>query len=205
MWWTQEGNRVLRGAEAALFQEGLSSLVYWIGDFDDADGWPTGVQVFDRLSRPEQLAILEQVGRGLLVKRMPSPPLTAVNEGAIAAIYHNLMSEVEIEIDEGRRDVRRLIRAALKETGLTEEMPTLKSEEMAEWRFAIEGLVERILWDSDWAHEFVKPDDPPEMAQEIRAFGGIDEDYYIAVAPDPNPAQLKRIEKSLLRLRHKKV
>lgn len=196
MWHTEIGNRVLSGAEAELFREGLYSLIDWTEDWPEQ---PTGVRVFDRLSQAEKLAILDEVSRALLVKRIRCPVHTAVNEGTIAAIYHQIGNDVQVEIDEGRTDLRKLVRKACRECGLTEGLPSLRSDEFSEWRNAIDGLLFRILWDADWEGGFVAPDGPPDKANVIREFMGTDADYYTAVPPDPNPAQLAKIRARLRR------
>jgi hypothetical protein len=90
--------------------------------------------VFDRLASPEKLAVLEQVARALLVKRVPLPRHTAVNEGAMAAVYYQLLIDLEVEIDEGRKGVRRLIRRACESCDLADSLPPLRSRKLHEWR-----------------------------------------------------------------------
>lgn len=218
MWRTETGDRVLRGAEAACFQWGIERLVCEFTDRLSSPGGDVlpefedhhvGVRVFDRLSGPERLAILEHVARALLVKSVPCPELTAVAEATIAAVYHQLFGEIDLEIDDARTDLRALLLAAAGECDYDEEggdpLPALNSDDPEPWRDLIEYLMFRILWDEDWQHEYVKPDDPPHVAEQIRAMARIDASYYTAVPPDPNPAQLERIMKSLARLWNKKV
>jgi len=196
LWRTEIGNRVLNGAEAGLFREGLYSLVDWTEDWPEH---PIGVSVFDQLSQTEKLAILDEVSHALLVKRIRCPVHTAVNEGTIAAIYYQIANNVQVEIDEGRTDLRKLVRKACRECGLTEGLPSLRSDEFSEWRDAIDELMFRILWDTDWEDGFVEADDPPDKANAIREFMGTDADYYTAVPPDPNPTQLAKIRARLWR------
>ena len=93
MWRTPEGVRVLTGSEAKLFRMGLSSLVAWLDE--DAE-WESGVKGFDALSIPERFALLERVAVALLEDEGDPPKQTAVNEGAIAAVYAQLITEVEL-------------------------------------------------------------------------------------------------------------
>jgi hypothetical protein len=58
----------------------------------------------------------------------------------------------------------------------------------------------RILWDCDCEVEPVEPDDPPNKANAIREFMGVDAEYYTSVPPDPNAKQLAKIRSSLRRL-----
>jgi hypothetical protein len=87
------GYRVLRGAEWELFRVGLSTLWDEIeSQLDDEEPGLTDVKAFDRLSRPERLALLAQVGRGLHDRREPCPDLTALNEAAVAAVFAQVVT-----------------------------------------------------------------------------------------------------------------
>jgi hypothetical protein len=198
MWRTQEGDRVLRGEEATLFQQGLSNLVFYITGFgldeddeSDTDDWDVGVRVFDALSRHEKLGILEHVAHALLVKSVKWPPLTAVGEGAVAAVYYHLLGDVETEIDEGGTGSRQLMLAAATECDLDDDLPALDSGEFEEWRDVVELLMDRILWDRDWEEEFVKLDDPPEVARQVRDFVRIDPDLLHGCSTRPKPGTTK--------------
>jgi len=194
MWYTQLGDRTLAGLEAAVFREGLSRLLDEIASDRE---YEIGVAVFDRLSVPEKWGVLDLVARGLLVEPGTPPELTAVNEGAVAAVYYQLLDDLELETGMGRSDIRRLVREACRECHALEG---LCCRNMDDWMNAVDALMNRILWDCDWEVEYIKPDDPPDMAGVIREYMGVDADYYTAVAPDPNPAQLAKIKLSLREL-----
>ena len=201
MWRTQEGDRVLAGAEAAFFRAALDSLVFDLDLAEDAgDPHGVGVEVFDRLSLPEKLAVLEQVGRGLLLRSVPCPRHTAIGEGAIAAVYYHALGEVEVEMDEPRRAFRRLVRAACAEAGQAEGLPRVGSRDVSAWAEAVEGLMDRVLWDRDWEREPTSPDADPDAARMVRRLMTIDDDYYVVVPPDPAPDRLRRVRASLRRL-----
>ena len=91
MWNTSAGERVLTGAEAALFMQGFDDLVDGV-EFaikEQESGW-SGVAYFDALSGEQQLVLLSEVGAALLRRDVPAPALTAVNEAAVAACYERL-------------------------------------------------------------------------------------------------------------------
>src|SRR4051812_19872002 len=100
MWWTAEDERVLTGAEWDLFRLGLSTL--WddveMSD-DDEEPRTTGVAVFDNLRKPERLALLAHVARGLHDEGEPCPDLTALSEGTVAAVFAQLRYLIAIEIE----------------------------------------------------------------------------------------------------------
>ncbi|MDB5299621.1 MAG: hypothetical protein JWO87_1284 [Phycisphaerales bacterium] len=203
MWRTPDGDRVLKGAERNLFKQGMSVLVSRI---DDDDDWLVGVKVFDQLSKAEKFAILEHVASALLIEGIAAPRLTAVAEGAIAAIYAQLMSNVDFEIDSGDEcDDRELVVGACKECELTDDAPSPHSSDSDAWREIIDLLADQILWDRDWAEEWVHPDANPDDAKAVREFARIDADYYSEVAPDPNPTQLEQIRVALAKLCEKGI
>lgn len=201
MWRTPTGDRILTGAEAELFRVGLASLLFYLDEGEDIEmPLNVGVSLFDGLTYPQKLAMLEFVGGALLRESIACPKHTAVGEATIAAVFYHIESELEVEIDEGHDDIRRLIVAACKHAGATEQPPRLQSISKNEWRFAIEFLTDQILWDCDWGHELGSMDAAPEVAQGIKDFARIDDDYYTAIAPDPTPEQLRRIRSNLREL-----
>lgn len=159
-----------------------------------------GIRIFDELESCQKLAMLEQIGRSLLVKDVSSPVQTAVSEGTIAAVYNQLLMDLELECHDKEGNLRQLVDQACMECSLTDGPSESCSLDMNSWTEAIEALMFRILWDSDWEGEYVKPDEPPEDIGALRASMGIDDDYYAAVAPDPNLAQLVTIRASLWQL-----
>src|SRR5262249_15973580 len=101
MWWTSEGECVLNGAEWDLFRLGLSPL----GDDgempdDYEEPGTAGIAVFDNLRKPERLARLAQLARGLHDEGEPCPDLTALSEGTVAAVFAQLRYLIDIEIDD---------------------------------------------------------------------------------------------------------
>ncbi len=63
MWWTSEGERVLRGAEWELFREGLAGVWDQIEDSkgDEEDSFAYGIPAFDNLQTNQKLALLALV------------------------------------------------------------------------------------------------------------------------------------------------
>jgi hypothetical protein len=177
----------------------LASLVEALIDCDGDH--PVGVKVFDSLSYPERLAILEQAAQALLVEDVAAPELTAVLEGAVAAVYTSLTEEVEFEVVNGGLKLRRAVLAAAKELDLLDEdAPKLKSDDSLAWRDLVQAIADTIFWDTDWEVGFLEPDDPPELAEKIRETAGISDNYYTAVPPDPTPKQLNLIREQLSKL-----
>ena len=100
MWWTSSGESVLRGAEWELFREGLSCLWDDVERAEEEDGpGTTGIAVFDDLPKAERLALLATVAKGLTDDDEPCPHLTALTEGAVAAVFAHIRCHIEVEID----------------------------------------------------------------------------------------------------------
>lgn len=204
MWHTQWGDRVLEGAEGALFRAGLASLVCVLEDEDDDPPWETGVGVFDSLTLPSKLAMLEYVGRALLLRSVPCPRLTAVTEGAAAAVYEHIQWLLDEEEGCERQRWRELVAAAYVEAGLTRKRPSTRVFSPSRWRRRVDSLMDRVFWDCDWEHASTL-DLPPEAARMVKEWTGIIDDYYTAVAADPSAVELRRIRRSLRRVSRERV
>ncbi len=147
MWLTALGTRVLRGAEWELFRVGLSTLWDDIeSQPDDEEPGTTEVKAFDRLTKPERLALLAQVAKGLNDRREPCPDLTALNEAAVAAVFAQVRYLISVDIDAQRsgfgtcsRDragcPRELVLAAAREVNLNQlaTLPKARSKDASKW------------------------------------------------------------------------
>jgi hypothetical protein len=165
MWWTTEGERVLRGAEWAAFRLALSCL--WdeteASGEEEQDG-TTSVAVFDRLRKSERLALLAQVARGLHDEDAPCPDLTALTEGTIAAVFAHFRYLIEVEVEAGAAEngesisagedrserTRRLVLATLREIDPDRELPRPDSGDVGAWGRKLDFLMDRILEDRDY-------------------------------------------------------
>jgi hypothetical protein len=201
MWWTPDGERVLQGAEAQLFREALGVLVDMVRD-DDQGNWQFNAPPFDVLHPNQKLALLAQVGSALLREDQPMPRLTAVLEAAVGAVYESIRVMVEIEIDEPAEDQeppswRELVLAACREHGI-EDLLDPESEDLDEWAILVECLADTVLWDQDWKDSESLLDADPKASKGVKQLLGIDDDYYIAVPPDPTEKEMEGI-KAVLR------
>jgi hypothetical protein len=215
MWWTTEGERVLRGAEWAVFRLGLSCL--WdeteASEEEEEDG-TTGVAVFDRLRKSERLALLAQVASGLYDEDAPCPDLTALTEGTIAAVFSHLryLIRIEIEAEAAERDgstspgedrgesTRHLVLAALHEVDPDRELPLPDSDDVGEWRNQLDFLLDQILDDRDYLAASLFVDAAPDLGRDLKNRLGIADDYYAAIPPDPAPEELEVARDHLRRI-----
>ena len=199
MWRTDRGERILEDAEANVFAEALSALLdYAITDqFDD---YESGVACFDNLTYGQKISVLATIGNGLFRKDVAPVDLTAVVEGAIAAVFQNLKDSIVLEIDEPEfgTDWRELVIAARKEADV-EDIPAPTCTDVDEWEFQVEGLTDRILWDRDYEDDHTYMDHPPEKTQWLKDMARISDNYFTAIADDLTDieaqAQIKELRK----------
>jgi hypothetical protein len=209
MWWTPEGERVLRGAEWELFREGLSRVWEFVEDEisgDDLSSW--GVAVLDDLLPNQKLALLALVGEALRQKNVPCPQLTAPIEAIIAVIFDNIRASMEMEIalegDRAEKEAqffwRRLILHTCSEVDEPwgeDPLPDETCDDVEEWGILIDCFAERILWDYDFAMARDFLDAYPDVARSKKEGMGIPQDYFSHVAPDPTEEQLVGIRRKL--------
>ncbi len=210
MWRTPLGKRVLRGAEWNLFRKGLSTLWDFVEDSSfDPDLCFTDVGVFDRLEPAQKLGMLALVGTALHDTEVPCPELSALSEGTFAAVYRVIRLLIETETDEEGASlqsdegpsVRELVLLAARKTSLSVELPEISSNDMDMWDDVLDCLMDRVLWeDRDFEEEELFLDSGPEITGFLKEQLGIADEYFIGVAPDPDPTQLDSIRESLRRL-----
>src|SRR5208283_2723796 len=212
MWWTSEDERVLTGAEWGLFRLGLSTL--WddveMSDDEEEPG-ATGAAVFDNLRKPERLALLAQVARGLRDEGEPCPDLTALMEGTVAAVFAQLRYLIAIEIESDADRVgpsaangarggtpRHLVLAAIREANPDRELPSSGSSDLTVWSALLDSLLDRILEDRDYLAGSLFLDADPSRS--LKALLGIPHDYFTAIPPDPTLEELERVRADLRRI-----
>jgi hypothetical protein len=196
MWWTPDGKRILQGAEGQLFREALGMIVDMVSD-DNEGLWQFAAPPFDNLHPNQKLAVLAQVGTALLCKDQPMPRLTAALEAAVGAVYEAVPLLVEMEIDQTSEDRespswRELVLATCRERGV-EDLLDAQSEDLDEWDVLVGCLADGILWDEDWRDSESLMDVDPKAGRAVKEMLGIDEDYYVAVPPDPSAEEMERV------------
>ena len=191
-WHTQMGERVLNPAEAALLRATIGSMRdELLEEGSGRDQWPYGVRVFDNLSLSQRLALLCEVSEALLKPEIPAPKNTAINEGAVAAIFKAMQQRLHFELDSTKPRPseetrfafhwRELIREAALSTIGDErlyrfapgEIPVAESDEHKDWEGMVESLADRVLWDTDLDDDDLHADHPPEHTEFLRVAGDV--------------------------------
>ncbi len=196
-WRTEIGERTLAGAEAALIRMKLHHVVTIIDEVLEGHlkGWQFGVRLFDSLNSRSQLALLAEVGAGLLRETVVCPELNALNEATIAVLFRSMEDGIEIELEcqDKMSDptcLRRAILAAVQEAGDLEGLPEADCNDFEEWKILVDVLEERILWGADFENADQFLDAAPERAAFLRAELSIDADYFRAIPPDPLESEI---------------
>jgi len=225
-WKTQWGERHAVGAEAELIREAIAYVQDMaLSEIEDPDEkWLFQVPVFDRIEPSSKLVLLASVGEALL-SETPPPPLTAITEGTVAALYNAVKQLVAIEIDEQRMDeeggrtsrqplhrslaleVARSHEVLVDDTAdpaldSSEQLPAVCCTNLSEWEWVVEAISDQFLWDLDYLYADEMLDADPDIAKQGRDRLGITRGYYLDDAPDPEvidvASTLKRL-KELLR------
>ena len=202
MWHTERGDRVLRGAEAKVFAEGLLDLAEF--QLSDDSDFCSGIPVFDSLTYPQKIAVLHQVADALFREPVPMPELTAVLEGAVGAVIQSVRLLVEGEVQGvtgGDRSLRSLVSTACRDLGV-EEVPNPSSADADEWAFCVDCLHDAILWDSDYLIEDTFMGLPPEDAKSLKQDMDVADEYFLSVAPEPKADQVAALLADLETLCH---
>jgi hypothetical protein len=191
MWNTSKGKRTLKGAEAALFSEGLLTLI------DDSSNWdfedyPMGIKAYDTLTPGQQVSALWSIAYGLLKDDVKPIKHTAALEGAIATVFRQIEDRLEVELDDTGSgfEWRKLVNAARKAAG-AEDLLSLDCADLDAWQFEIEQLEDNILWDNDFDTNELAMDLPPEQAEPFREIMGIPDDYALTLPEDLDPKQME--------------
>lgn len=213
MWRTNSGNRILTPEEWACFCMGLGSLRDEIeSDLRcHSDDSKSGVPIFDRLTPEQKLALLADVSTALCDPEIPTPPLTAMSEGAVAAVLRRFWFDVCLELElteelsqsanpEEPFEHRRQLLAAFQGEWETGELPALSETDEGEWILLMESLEDRIFWDRDFALADEVLDLPPEAVAEGLQQLRIDRNYFVDVPREPNETELIVARQCLARL-----
>lgn len=210
MWRTQDGERILAGAEARLIRTALGVLVDQVEEeiAGFRESLEFGVPIFDRLEGRQKLALLAEVGHHLLRSTRHPPQLTATNESAVAVLYKVVEDWVAMEVDteEEIREMpledpfswRRMLLEAYRE-GVPDGPESLveQSRDLGEWTLLVDCLVDRVLWDADYLDEDLYADQPPDEGRSLKKHMGVSDGYFMGVAPDPSDRDLEKVREEI--------
>lgn len=179
---------------------------------DPTDVWIFGVPAFDHLEVRQKLALLCQVAEALLRPDIAPPNLTACHEATVGILYRGIEQCIQMEIDDDADGVnvkhwRGLMLAALAAieqadpgAGKSTSLPNQHCPDMEEWEILVGSLEGRVLWDTDWMDEDLFLDIDPDTAAAVKQELDVADDYYTAIAPDPQELEMAAIRARLRKL-----
>lgn len=210
MWHTANGTRTLTGAEARLIGDAAWALVDAIRAAKElGSNVQFGIVLFDRLTWQQQLVMLRNVLKPLLNPSVAPPNPTALLEATVAAIYAQMLADIECEIyfeqssrrsEEGDTEQRQQVIAALEENGAIGNWPSPESVVMDSWELAVCEVRGWVLADEDWQMDGLTLDLPPEEGRELKKIMGIRDDYFTDVPPDANDQQARTAWQDIIEL-----
>jgi hypothetical protein len=66
-----------------------------------------------------------------------------------------------------------------------------------DWCWFVEMIADQILWDRDFNLDGLVADIQPEKADQLKAYLGIEPDYYSTVAPDTEDFDIEKISNQI--------
>ncbi len=221
MWATSQGDRTLSADEAQLVLVSVGYLHDMItSGVDLGETYETGVVMFDTLQPTQQMAVLHEVAYGLLDEDTPLVELTAVREATVYAIYCELESLVQLELDlsaQGKSDFEcraRILRACQQINDQSSQWdddleanpqfdfdpPAQDCDDVDQWKRVIEALADQVLWDRDFQLESAFADHDPQKVKAIKQYMGINDDYFAVAAPDASSQEYMQLHRELIGL-----
>lgn len=213
MWILDDEERVLTPQEWACISIGLGTLRDYIQDDPDGEYGiaQTGVQIFDRLSASHRLAILADTCEAMTSPTVAAPKLTAVNEGTVAALLQSFWNQLVMELDMSDDleedgfpllECRRALLAAFdgeEDPDTMDMLPEIHVDDAESWHSLFSLFESRFLIDTDYEMAALF-DAPTEKVDELKAIMGIDDDYFVSIAPDPTEQEMHQVGQKLAKL-----
>lgn len=215
MWMMTDDERTVTPQEWECLKLGLDLLAERL--FHPSEPHPefsaVGISVFDDLTVAQRLTLLANVCTALREPSVPAPERSAVQDGTIAALLLAFWNQIEIELDLSEDDdypllgARRALLSALDsnthpfpiESPSTEYLPDLFETESEIWYEAFSSFESRFLDDFDYQMESLA-DLPGDVSYDLKETMGIEHDYFVTIAPEPNDRELITVRQVLARL-----
>ncbi len=83
--------------------------------------------------------------------------------------------------------------------------PTILSNDLEFWATTIENLVNQVLWDRDFELESIFADHDPSKISDIKAYLGINHDYFSTPAPDAYSDEYQQLDRELVDLTRNEI
>ncbi len=213
-WRTHLGKRVLEGVEAEVYLTAMQDSIKNLEDTRDLEESEVlaGDRIFDTANFEQRVVLLHRCLAALLNPEIEPPVLTNVIEAAayfpFAFLKMRLGDEIYLEKEGLNKEeslryfYRDLVwrafekyllthwQAGQEEFGFDEELDTFHphSDNLKVWHTVVDGLVDRIFWDRDWALTSNHPEVLDGMEEELSQLLGLG-DYFTNRLPQVTPEQ----------------
>jgi hypothetical protein len=77
------------------------------------------------------------------------------------------------------------------------DLPAVTSHDKEDWELMLDLLNDAVLWDTDYDTEELFLDAPPGQRVDDMEFLGVDEGYFMGIAPDPTDEELTEVRRVL--------
>jgi hypothetical protein len=215
-WRTQLGDRILQGAEAALYLNAMQHAVEYLQEMEELEAdidVLTGDRIFDGASFQQRIALLHTCLSALLQPDFEVPEVTSVLEAAAYFPFAFLKKQIEEEIESEKEGIfedekfkyyyRRLTwsvfeefirpswESAVEEFGQDEEEAKFsdRSTNLFLWNSVIDEMVDRIFWDRDWTISSFAPQLLDGIEETLSQSTDLTEGYLINRLPKVSTVQ----------------
>jgi hypothetical protein len=218
MWTTNDGLRVLEGAEAEFYVEAMQLAVDYLqeyAEFDDEVDVLTHDRIFDSANFEQKLVLLHCCLSALLDPTIEAPVLTNVVEAAAYFPFAFIQMRVEEEIELAETDFadepedmkyyyRHLVwkpfakyvlpswqQSDAEFTDVENDLPAydVHSKDLSFWEETIDRLADRIFWDRDWEMTSIRPQILDGIDPRVGEPIGLTDDYVTNRLPKISQAQ----------------
>ncbi len=188
MWHTPIGNRVLTGAERALFVL-TSQQLYEELRYDQtkyglvSSEWQSGNPLFDNEPLRTKVCAVHDVAEAFLSKDVVIPQLYAWNESTLHAIVSFCKGQLQAEIDghpfynNSQQRWQKTTKDALRRTRFKIADGSDLVKAFIEW------ATERWTWDEDWKAADLLMDMEPKRCAKLKAMLGLHHNYFSETFP----------------------
>ena len=146
----------------------------------------TGIRIFDRMTREQQIAAIHEVGTALIQEEAAPPESVAYRQATLLALFDCIGRNIRLEILENKTPFRSIVLAVHREKyGTIDHGIDIDCTDLRQWN-AIMSSIRKEMVEEDFLEisEHVS-DLPPELAQLHLSSLGVSRDYQIALPDDP--------------------
>lgn len=183
---------------ALLVAKGILTMAESLRDSIELDmEYTTGIRIFDNLTSEQKVFMIHKMTFGLLDSTAKPKRLTAVYEGTIAALFAEIQTQIEMELDMDKDAPNDELcfywRSTVRDVFLDkfdESFPMDRTLE--EWSETVKELSDLLLDDSDYEEEWLT-DQKSEKMHKIMRKSRMPKEYFNYIPNEPNSDECQRL------------